>query len=635
MTAFRTLFSAFLAFGLSNPPLAAQEPLRLIVVSWDGAADWVVDRLLAEGRLPHLAALAARGAAAEHSVTTFPSKTAAGHAALWTGCGPGTNGITANEVPVLPSADHTVLESLRGFSSEALLAEPLYVTAARAGRRVVVLSATQSYPEGPHLRALEAAGVPAERYRSVSGFEHEIARGEMVRAEDLGPPRPGWGRRSRGGREARLKVGDTELFVLAYDDRRDPVRGLDTVLVRQGSRRPGSPEIVLKPREADGLAGGWSGPFRVAKGSLHGGTFLRLFALAPDGSSMALYRREVSALRGAISPKDLAAYERVYPAFHDDPFWLYERGGFGKPLPAGGDGTAERRVLELVAFDLDLATAASRWVLGHWRPEVLFHYTPMSDSAGHTWMAVLDPAAPGHDPVAAARLWPSYARVFELQDAWLGALVAAAPPSTVVALVSDHGMAGVRREVHVNRLLADAGLLAFQPDGAVDLARTRIVGAFADFQLRVNGTERKGGIVPPSEREAVLATAEAALRAARDPATGAPVFTTVFRPADRPDLLLAGPRAGDQAYDLAPGYYPQQAPSKVAVGPSRVPWGAGQHGFLPERRDMHAIFYAAGPGIAPGRHLPSIRHIDVAPTLARVIGIPAPAGSCGVVVELE
>ncbi|MDX2000250.1 MAG: alkaline phosphatase family protein [Thermoanaerobaculia bacterium] len=602
-------------------PAGAEPPRRLVVISWDGAADWVVDRLLAEGRLPHLAALAARGVAAEYSVTTFPSKTAAGHAALWTGQGPGANGVTSNEVPLLPAAEHTVLESVRGFSSEALTAEPFYVRAARAGRRVVVLSATQSYPQGPHVQRLAAAGVPAEAYRSVSGFEHSIASGEMVDARAFVPARRGWGPRGRGAREARIVVGDTTFFALAFDDPADPVVGLDSVLVRQGSRRQRRGEVVLKPREADGTVGGFSPPFRVRAGGLAGGTFFRLFELAPDGSRLALYRRATSGLRGAISAADLAAYERAYPGFHDDPFWLYEDGGFGTPLPFGGDGTAERRVLELVAFDLELATAGTRWALEHWRPDVLFHYTPMSDSAGHTWMAVLDPAAPGHDPAAAARLWPFYARVFELQDAWLGAIVAAVPEGTAVVLVSDHGMAGTRREVHINRILADAGLLAWTPDGQVDLARTRIVAAFPDFQLRLNGVERKGGIVRSEERESILQAAEQALRAVRDPETGEPVVATVFRPGERPDLLLAGPRVGDLAYDLVPGYYPQQGPSEVAVGPSKVPWGAGQHGFLPERRDMHAIFYASEPGLGPGRDLPPIRHVDVAGLLADWLGL--------------
>jgi arylsulfatase A-like enzyme len=48
---------------------------------------------------------------------------------------------------------------------------------------------------------------------------------------------------------------------------------------------------------------------------------------------------------------------------------------------------------------------------------------------------------------------------------------------------------------------------------------------------------------------------------------------------------------------------------------------------------MSAIFYATGPGLKRGHELAPIRHIDVAPTLARLLGIPAPAQSCGQVLE--
>ena len=39
----------------------AQKAKRAVIISWDGAADWVVDRLLAEGKLPNVARLLDHG----------------------------------------------------------------------------------------------------------------------------------------------------------------------------------------------------------------------------------------------------------------------------------------------------------------------------------------------------------------------------------------------------------------------------------------------------------------------------------------------------------------------------------------------------------------------------------------------
>lgn len=46
----------------------------------------------------------------------------------------------------------------------------------------------------------------------------------------------------------------------------------------------------------------------------------------------------------------------------------------------------------------------------------------------------------------------------------------------------------------------------------------------------------------------------------------------------------------------------------------------GMHGFSPELDDMKAIFVASGPDIEEGMHLPEVNAIDVAPTLANLIG---------------
>lgn len=628
---------ALVLLGSASCPPSSEPPVptgpQLIILSWDGAGDREVDRLLAEGRLPHLARLAASGVAATHSVSSVPTKTAAAFASLWTGSWGDVNGITENWVLREPATEHTLLESARGYSSEALKAEPLYVTAAKAGKRVVVLSATQSYPEWPHAQNLRRAGVPDGRYLSFSGFEHEIAPAAMLDASRLRPAVDGWDGVERSGKalELAFAVGDSAFRALLFDDPKDRTRGFDTVLVRQTAT---GDEAVLKPRQAGHAAGddpaAWSKPFAVRRGALDGNTFFRLFELAADGSRLALYQRRANALRGAHTSEQRAAYMAAYPGFHDTGYHPYRDGALGTPLALGGDGTAEQRMLEITAFDTRLLVRATRFALDAWRPDVLLHYSQATDDAGHLWTGILDPDSPSHDPELAARLWPTYARIFEQLDAWLG-VVRGLAPDAIVALVSDHGMAGTDRYLYVNRALEDAGLLARDASGDIDLARTRILAAESPFFLRVNQRAWKGGIVDPEDRAAVVDAAARALSAVIDPRTGGPAFPRVFRPEDFPEHGIRG--VGDLYVDVAPGYYPKNGPSEVLVGPARSSWSEGNHGYWPERRDMHAIFYAAGPGLARGVVIPPIRHIDVAPTLARLAGFPAPPQAIGQVVE--
>jgi hypothetical protein len=130
----------------------------------------------------------------------------------------------------------------------------------------------------------------------------------------------------------------------------------------------------------------------------------------------------------------------------------------------------------------------------------------------------------------------------------------------------------------------------------------------------------------------VIERAAAALLAPRDPQSGAALVERVFRPQEFPGLGIGGPRGGDLYFDLAPGLYPSAGLRDEVVSAARNARGSGEHGYDPERRAMHAIFYLAGPGVAAGARLPAIRHIDVAPTLARLLGLPAPPQSIGRIV---
>lgn len=609
---------------------------RVVIVSWDGAADWVVDRLLAEGKLPHLARLARRGVRAEWSTPNFPSKTAPGHAAIWTGAYGDVSGISANSVPRLPPSEHTLLESRSGYLSEALLAEPIYVTAAKAGRRVVALSGTHLFPFAPHLATLRAARVPPARFVAFSGFESEIARDRVWGAADLRPA-SGWAgapRHEGAASELSLTVGETALSLLVFDDPADPARGLDTLLVRRGAKTDAAaPSFRLKPAEASAASADlrhYSPPVRVTKGELFGNLYLRLFELAPDGSRLALYQRAANAVPGTVSRREAEQYLEAYGGFHGDPFWSYADGRLGPTLWAGGDGTAERRALELVRLDTEFLKRGTRYAFRRWSPELLTHYTPNSDSAGHAWMGLLDPASPAHDPALAARLWPFYEEVFRIQDEWLGEIVRLAGPGAVVCLVSDHGMEGVGKFFSTDAVLERAGLLKVDAAGKVDLARSRAVGG--DFAVRVNGTDRKGGIVPPSEREEVIRLAAASLLSLTDPETGRHVVERVFRPEETAGLGIGGPAGGDLYFDPAPGYMPSTRYAAGLFSPARRGAGNGEHGFYPHRAKMKAVFFMAGPGVRRNLTVPGVRQIDIAPTLARLLGIPAPADARGHVI---
>lgn len=591
---------------------------KVILVSWDGAPHWVVSRMVAEGKLPAMAALAKEGMMADGMLAAFPSKTAVGHAAIYSGCWPDRNGVSNNSVPVMPRAEHTPFETIRGFDSAALQTEPLIVAAARQGKRVVSLSSTQSYPTQRWSELLRKEGKEAN-LTAFSGFESPIAGNRTLTAADF-KPSDAWPDARAVGKslQAQALVGERTFEFQVIDDATDPTKGFDTLLIRPS----GSANVErIKPREAGEDTKPWSKPYRVTKGDLFGNTLFRLFELSPDGTKIHLFVRGAAAMRGTASNAETEAYLKAYPGFHADAFGDYERGALGTPLYKGGDGTAERRILELVRLDCEFLTSGTLYAARHYRPDLITHYTPQSDSAGHTWMGLLDPGSTAYRPDLAAKLWPVYEAVLRLQDHWIGQVREALGKEYAILIVSDHGMEGVAKRFRPNAVLREAGLLEVQGN-RIDGARSRCFAPpWGEFSPIVHTTDWKGGIVTPEQRSDVLDQATKALLSARDPETGRAIVTSVFRAEDLAQLGIGGGTAGDLYLDFAPGYYPVSdatGPLVSAYDPDR---GGGVHGFFPYRKKMQAIFLAAGPGVAPNGSLGGVRQVDVYPTVCSLLGI--------------
>jgi hypothetical protein len=74
--------------------------------------------------------------------------------------------------------------------------------------------------------------------------------------------------------------------------------------------------------------------------------------------------------------------------------------------------------------------------------------------------------------------------------------------------------------------------------------------------------------------------------------------------------------------DFQAGYMAVDNASAPLISPSGE---KGEHGYFPDNPAMWTTFIVAGPGIGAGRNLGDIDMRDIAPTLAKVLGVPLPS----------
>jgi predicted AlkP superfamily phosphohydrolase/phosphomutase len=599
-----------LALALVLASVPARGAPRVIIVSFDGAGFVTTSRLISEAKLPHFERLVREGAWSDGMVSSFPTKTAAAHAMLFTGQYGHTNGITGNEVLRVPPERGSRVETMNGYFSDSLRSEPVWEMAANAGFDAYVFHAPQAYP---------FHAVP--RLFAAHGYTDARVKGEVLDPDAALAPAPdeawlvpdAWRKEAR---EIRFTVGETAFKGVLFDDPLDPKAGIDTLGVA-----PASDLSSFVARVKAGAEGGFSEPVAAWISGKKAWFSVRLFDCARDGSSFVLYRSGAAEMALSTMEFPGAATVGLEAYAGNGGTDAYETGRLGPTLAQGGDGEAERRLLETLEHLLTQLVAQARLALSR-DYRLLVLYSPVTDDVAHQIHGHLAPELPGHDPSLAGQLWPVMAGAFALQDRFLSVILEAAERDAAhVVVVSDHGMSGTNKLVHLNLALQQAGLLAVDEAGEIDLARTRALAPpLGDLSVAVNAVDRPGGIVPLPERESVLASVRQALEALHDPDSGERIVTAFFDPATAGLLQPGGASTGDLFLDLAPGYYPS-TDAKGALVETTVP--EGNHVFVPTRRDMLAIFALWGPSVPHGVRLGRVRAIDVTPTILELLSIPA------------
>ena len=231
------------------------------------------------------------------------------------------------------------------------------------------------------------------------------------------------------------------------------------------------------------------------------------------------------------------------------------------------------------------------------------------DRLSHVYWQELEEGSPVPEHEQAVR------QAYQQTDDILGRLLDRADEHTDVLAFSEIGFGPLRAYCSVNDVLAAAGLLEYAPDGRPDWPRTRAFESVQGSQgvnLNLDG-RYKHGTVAAADRDRTLDEVRTALLAHINPLTGGPLFADVRRREDvhtgpaveaAPDLLL-------EPFDWR--YLP--------LGDTF--WSSQVHRRLQSawhRRDSY--WGGLGPGFTAGAGR-SGTPMDVAPTIVRMLGLPA------------
>src|SRR5918994_4773884 len=178
---------------------------------------------------------------------------------------------------------------------------------------------------------------------------------------------------------------------------------------------------------------------------------------------------------------------------------------------------------------------------------------------------------------------------------------------TTLVIVSDHGFKTVRRQIMPNAAFLKAGLLEVT-EGKVTSAQV--------YLMSEGGTALVYVTVPDADGQ-LLARARAAL-------TGIEGIDTIVEPSDYGAYGLPTPDASDQMGALlltAKDGYSFSTAAHGEVVADAAEGNLGAHGYLSTDPELQALFIASGRGIKAGVTIDSMQTIDLAPTMARLLGL--------------
>ena len=659
---------------------------KAILFASDGMRPDLMERYAAKGVMPTFKDLLRSGVAGKNGLTQgFPPNTGVGWHTLATGTWPGEHGSTNNTF----HRTGDVFNNTTSFATPGILqADTLLQAAERAGKTVVAVEWVAARGLVP---ALQGPVVDFRTFIGGRGIalNYDLPRqpalansfGVQYQKQTLAAA-TGWSNVPAShspAKEATFTHNSSQLpgnglwNVYIYDSTNNGTMSYDrVVIVNSADGKDGSKAVASLGR------GDWAdAKLTVASGSLAGktaGFLTKLIDLNNDASRFRIYFTSVQRVNASYNALGAAGSD----AFAET---------LARDFPTST--AADFAPLEALIVDEDTYVEQGlKWKDAHFaylryifdtlgvEADMLFLGNPVTDEFQHQFSGLLVPTDidgrrnPYYDDVngdgkkdglLAKREGYIRAAYHEADETLgLGRQLMGKRETTVFAS-SDHGFAPQWLAINARKILFETKIMSttnppveysLHPSGnpalagslsncragnALDLAKACWAGG--TVQIYVNPTLPQGVTyeqVRTAAREAFAGLTDPGVAGQRPSSSNAQVISRIMnkeelRNVDGSDSLHPN-RSGDVVVVSRPPYQFDAATAGQSIAFSQF---FGQHGYLPDlvdlKRDvnMHGTFVAAGPGIRKRGDVKGVRAIDVAPTIAFVMGIPGPQNARG------
>jgi predicted AlkP superfamily pyrophosphatase or phosphodiesterase len=182
--------------------------------------------------------------------------------------------------------------------------------------------------------------------------------------------------------------------------------------------------------------------------------------------------------------------------------------------------------------------------------------------------------------------------------------------STTIIVVGDHGFSTIHEVFRPNILIRNMGLRFIASGGSAFLYRPAGANKSGDLKT-INAVTDSLNKLPKDKRQLFRIINRKELdKMGADSAA-------LMALAAEPGLVFSGSTKAAPTANHGPGTFIQQSQYDGAFFPTT----GGHHGYDPNIPDMWTGFIAAGAGINKGGHIKEMRLVDIAPLIARLLGI--------------